>query len=1500
MKASLATLLLLIPTLVARAESLELHKGDHISLIGNALADRMQHYGWLETLIQSRFPEHNLVFRNLGFNGDELTVRLRSAGFGSPDEWLNSTKADVIFAFFGYNESFAGPEGLDKFKKDLDQFIKHTLGQKYNGKSQPRLVLFSPIAHENLHNRNLSDGHENNQRLKIYAGAMAEVAKSLHVMFVNSFAATLEQYGKSEKPWTINGVHLNQFGDRMLAGIIDKALFGEDTGSRVRKNAGEPHSARVLANAATLEKLRTAVLDKDTQWFLRYRTVDGYNVYGGRSYLKYVDDISNRDVMQREMQILDVMTANRDKRIWAIAQGKDLRVDDSNLPESISVKTNKPGNGPGGTHNFLSGENAIQQMHVASGMKVNLFASEEMFPELAKPVAMAFDTRGRLWVAVWPTYPHWTPKEERNDKLLILEDTDGDGKADKCTVFADHLHCPTGFEFWNGGVLVAEAPDLLFLKESSAKPTDGQLWANRERVLGGLDSADTHHTANSFVLDPGGALYFQEGVFHRTQVESPYAPPQRCADAGVYRYEPRTQKFEVYVSYPFANPHGHVFDRWGQDFVTDGTGNVNYYAPAFSGHVDFPRKHPEMQPIFNQRTRPTPGTGILSSRHFPEDLQGNYLVTNVIGFQGILQYKIIEKGSGFSGTELEPIVYSSDPNFRPDAVKIGPDGAMYFLDWQNPIIGHMQHHLRDPSRDQTHGRIYRVTYPTRPLLNPVKIAGEPIERLLDLLKEPEDNVRYRTRIELGARDTDHVMAATKKWMESLDKNDKNYEHQMMEALWLYQNHNVVNESLLQRMLRSPNYHARSAATRVLRAWRDRLPDALELLQTQTHDEHPQVRLMALVALSDFRTPRAAEIALEVLKKPTDYYLDYALKETMTTLEPYWKPLLAAGKSFSANNPAGVNYLFRNVATTELVKMTRNEAVFNALLSRAGVLSDYREEALKGLAKLHKTDQGSELLTAVERSDQAAGAENITVLNDLGHLLLHHASCDMEDQRGRLEKLAVGGHQAYTRQIAYAGLMTADNSVDKTWDAASKNEATLRDLIDAVPAIPDPQLRLALYPKIQPLLSDKNNDLRHSAIKAITFIEGHETETFAALAQFIKGGRDREEAVRALRRISRAKWPIDQVRPLLSALIDHVSHLSSTQRTEPAALDELQLGNALASALPLKEAKEARDKLGELGVSVVLIRTVPHKMVYDRTKFYVEAGKPAVVILENADIMPHNLVITKPGTMAEVGMEMERLTAQAGAFTHKHMPQSPKILHATALLQPGTTERLQFTAPKQPGEYPYICTFPGHWRLMYGTMYVVPKLADVPASELQTPVESEPNARPFVRNWTIDDLAPFLDQLDHGRSFENGKKLFTAISCVQCHTVGKEGAKIGPDLNDLPKKLAEKKFSRHDILREIIRPSEVINENFKTYQIDTLKGELITGVIVSQDDKVLHIVTNPLEKPKEIAIKDIDEKRESKVSLMPEGLLTTLSKDEILDLLAYIMTGGDAENKAFRK
>src|SRR5260221_21046 len=300
----------------------------------------------------------------------------------------------------------------------------------------------------------------------------------------------------------------------------------------------------------------------------------------------------------------------------------------------------------------------------------------------------------------------------------------------------------------------------------------------------------------------------------------------------------------------------------------------------------FPQRHKRAPKLYEQRTRPCPGMEILSSHQFPDSMQGNLLVPNVIGFLGILQYKIADTNSASFGTEVEPLVQSDDPNFRPSDVKMGPDGAVYFLEWQNPIIGHMQHHLRDPSRDHSHGRIYRITRADRPVGKPVKVAGQSIPKLLDLLRESEDRVPSRARIQMGGCDTKQVVAAADDWVGKLDAKDPNHQHDLMEALWLHQSHNVVDEALLKRMLRSPDFHARAAATRVLCYWRDRVPDALSLLKKLAADTHPRVRLEAVRAASFFRAAEAVEIPVISAEYPTDVYLDYVRRETMRALEPF--------------------------------------------------------------------------------------------------------------------------------------------------------------------------------------------------------------------------------------------------------------------------------------------------------------------------------------------------------------------------------------------------------------------------------------------------------------------------------------------------------------------------------------------------------------------------------------------------------------------------------------
>ena len=430
---------------------------------------------------------------------------------------------------------------------------------------------------------------------------MAEVAKANNVKFVDLFAASQQLYTATQKPLSFNGIHYTASGNEALAPVIFKNSI----------------NAELPSPSGALDALRAAVVDKSETWHDRYRTVDSYNIFGGRSKIGYQSGkngpkVDNQAVMLPEMAVRDVMTANREKRVWAAAQGNDVKVDDSNLPKIPEVATNLPGTNPDGSHPFLSGEEAIKHMTMPKGCKVTLYASEEQFPELVKPVQMNWDTKGRLWVSAWKNYPERTPGSTDGDKLLIFEDTKGVGKADKCTTFTDTLNCPTGFQFYKDGVLVMRSPDLLFLRDTTGG--DKANW--QERVLMGLDAADSHHETNSMVLDPGGATYLSDGVFHRSQVETA-AGVVRNTDGAIYRFEPLSQRFERYVAYGFANPHGRVFDRWGTDIITDATGNANYFAPAFSGHIDFPAKHEGMQQFWNRPSRPVPGHGIPDQPPFP-------------------------------------------------------------------------------------------------------------------------------------------------------------------------------------------------------------------------------------------------------------------------------------------------------------------------------------------------------------------------------------------------------------------------------------------------------------------------------------------------------------------------------------------------------------------------------------------------------------------------------------------------------------------------------------------------------------------------------------------------------------------------------------------------------------------------------------------------------------------------------------------------------------------
>lgn len=858
-------------------------KAERIVLIGNGLAERDVHYSRIETELHLRYPDRDLFVRNMGHVGDtpgfrphpsrtspwafpgaekfhpDKTVHNGKGFFPMPDEWLAFLKADTIVAFFGYNESFDGPSKVQNFQDELDAWVVHTLGRAYNGKTAPRLVLVSPIAYDGRASGRveLPNGEKENGNLILYSAAIENVAKKHGLTFIDLFTPTKELFAKAAQPLTTLGFVPNEQGYKQVAEILATGLFGHQS----RESKADP------------ELLNAAVKEKDWFWNNDYNLINGVHTHGQRynpfGPQNYPDEVKKT----REMAAL------RDQLIHDVASGKktDLKVDDSATHKLAEVPTNYVPSAKNGSKEYLYGEQALKSLAVPEGYKVELFASEKEFPNLANPMQMSFDDKGRLWVATMPTYPHYRPGDAMpDDKLLIYEDTDGDGRADKETVWADKLHLPIGFEFAPEGVYVSQEPNLMLLRD-----TNGDDKADsREILLGGFDTHDTHHAISAFTADPSGAIMMCEGVFLHSNIETPYGPV-RCVDGGFYRYSPQRGQLERTIQMSIPNPWGFVFDGWGQDFLLHTSGTTMNWALPVEVKPAFGSKTPSAPDLVPEghKVRPTSGLEVVSSRHFPDEVQGDLIYCNAIGFLGIKQVKIEDNdaGTGWKTAHRHDLLKSTDGNFRPVDLEFAPDGSLYVIDWHNVLIGHMQHNARDPLRDHVHGRIYRITYPSRPLVKPAQVAGASVQTLLENLKEPELRTRYRSRRALRGKAADEVLPALKAFVDQSDPTDPS-DHLKLEALWTTWGLNATDEALLRQLLASKNFHARAAAVRVLRYNMHKVADHAALLEKAATDENGRVRLEAIIAASWMTDiPAAKKIVATASALPLDEWTKNAAK-----------------------------------------------------------------------------------------------------------------------------------------------------------------------------------------------------------------------------------------------------------------------------------------------------------------------------------------------------------------------------------------------------------------------------------------------------------------------------------------------------------------------------------------------------------------------------------------------------------------------------------------------
>lgn len=556
-----------------------------------------------------------------------------------------------------------------------------------------------------------------------------------------------------------------------------------------------------------------------------------------------------------------------------------------------------------------------QTFVVPDGFEVNLFAAD---PQMAKPIQINFDERGRLWVASSEVYPQIKPGEAASDKVLVMEDSDHDGKADKTTVFATGLLIPTGVIAGDGGAYVVNSTELLHLRD-----TDGDGRADtREVVLSGFGTEDTHHLLHTLRWGQDGCLYMNQSIYIHSHVETPYGV-KRLNGGGIWRFRPETMQLDV-LCYGFVNPWGHHFDQWGQSFATDGAYHegINYVFPG-SVFVTAPGAR-RLVAGLNPGSPKHCSLEIVSGRHLPEDWQGS-MITNDFRAHRVCRFVVSEDGAGYASRQEVEVIKSSHVAFRPIDAKMGPDGALYVADWYNPIIQHGEVDFRDPRRDRVHGRIWRVSAKGRPTTKlPDFAQANPVE-LLEMLKQPEEWVRLHAKLTLKQRaladqsEAAEIVAATKQWVAELSPTDAASQHHRLEALWVFQNLRQVQPELLSSLLQSPDHRVRAATIRVATEWRAELPNALHLFREAVADEHPRVRLEAVRALALFPTVDAATAAIRVLERPLDRFLDFAIWQTMRDLEPAWLPAVQAGTVDFGGNVNHLLFALRAVESPGIVQ-----------------------------------------------------------------------------------------------------------------------------------------------------------------------------------------------------------------------------------------------------------------------------------------------------------------------------------------------------------------------------------------------------------------------------------------------------------------------------------------------------------------------------------------------------------------------------------------------------
>jgi putative membrane-bound dehydrogenase-like protein len=889
----------------------------------------------------------------------------------------------------------------------------------------------------------------------------------------------------------------------------------------------------------------------------------------------------------------------------------------------------------------LSPEESMKLVQIPVGFELELFASE---PMIINPIAMTWDERGRLFVIETTDYPNEIRKEGGDDKIKILEDTDGDGKADKVTIFAEGLNIPTSITPMNGGMLISMAPDFIFLKD-----TDGDDKADiREVIITGWGKSDTHAGPSTLKYGFDNKIW---GVLGYAGFKGEVGGVEHSFGQGVYRFTTDGKALE-YLGNTSNNTWGLGFTEDFETFISTANGQHSVYfamantflkRPIFQGsantvhgidtHYDMPHLTPFLRQVdWHGSYTAAAGHNFYTARSFPEKYWNRIAFVAEPTGRVLHNAQINPDGSGFKEKNDFNILASSDEWFSPVHAEVGPDGALWVADWYNFIIQHNPtprgfengegNAYINPMRDREHGRIYRLSY-----------KGGKDSKLFDLSKgDSEDLIPALQSENLFWRMTAQRLIVEQKLTDLTPELYKLIENQTTDAIGLnpaaihalwtlhglgaFNAENQEAQAIIEKALKHPSAGVRKNALKVMH----RSAASLQAILSANLIQDPDLptRKEAFLAISEMPFSEDAAKALfnaaDVEENGNDNYLPQAL----------FAAVLAHPTEFAKRDASNA---LRAVGVEEFSLADR--------ISRSLVSEQY------------PLDQRNSILFPPDVAGKEIAIQLIVSKGDnpLEGVLVAQGN-------------NTNGYSLYFYQEGLHFVVAQDEKLT---------------ILSSKKVLPEQQFSIDANLKEDGSMSLKIDGEEIASGKTKGIFSKALTPTRVRVGQ--------NDSRNVVGKYEGTWW-----------FGGRLSNKSTLALSKP--------GMSIENAMDTQTTSVAGK-----GSTVIKLSVVPHEMKYNKTSFKVKAGSQVTIDFENPDFMQHNLVIGQKGSKEIIGKAADELARDPKGAEQNYVPKIPEVIIATRLVDPEGRESIVFTAPTEPGEYPFVCTVPGHWRLMNGIMIV---------------------------------------------------------------------------------------------------------------------------------------------------------------------------------------------------